>query len=58
MVNAVIGVVLVSATGWAIARTQGRSDKQVIEDQVLYVGATVVIMVLTYLGGKLASKVV
>ena len=58
VINAVLGVVLVSATGLAIAKTQGRTDKQIVEDQILYIGATLVIMVLTYIGGKVASKLV
>jgi uncharacterized protein YacL len=56
-VNAVLGIILVSVTGFAIGKTQDRTNEQLIEDQFLYIGATVVIMCLTYIGGKLASRV-
>jgi len=55
--NAILGVVLVGATGFHIAKEQGRNDKQIVEDMVLYVGVTLAIMIATYYAGKVASYV-
>lgn len=57
MVNALLGVALVGVTGFNIAREQGRSDKQIAEDLVLYIGVTLAIMIATYYAGKMASYV-
>ena len=55
IVNALVGVVLVGMTGYSIAKSQGRTEKQIAEDMVLYVGVTMAIMVATYYAGRVAN---
>jgi len=55
--NAILGLVLVGVTGFHISKDQGRNEKQIVEDMILYVGVTLTIMIATYYAGKLASYV-
>ena len=58
IVNAIIGIVLVAATGLYVARLNKHSTSQTVKDISLYIGITLAIMALTFVGGKLVNTFV
>jgi VIT1/CCC1 family predicted Fe2+/Mn2+ transporter len=58
ILNSIIGIALVAGTGLYVAKLNKHSDKRTLEDIMLYVGITVAIMALTYVGGLIVNKLV
>ena len=58
LVNAVIGVTLVAATGIYVAKLNNRGGAEMAGDVALYVAITLAIMGLTYIGGLIVNKLI
>jgi hypothetical protein len=58
IVNAIIGVCLVALTGLYVSKLNNHTPKQTFENISLYVGISLAIMGLTFMGGKVVNTLV
>jgi len=57
MFNAVIGMAMVALTGFYVSLLTKDTEKETLENLVLYLAVTMAIMACTYVGGKITAKI-
>jgi len=56
--NAAIGMAMVALTGLYVSHLTKDTEKETLENLVLYLAVTMAIMACTYVGGKITAKIV